>query len=126
MRKNLSHILILAAFIALLDQISKWLVIKYLDTPYIFIDKMLKFEYSQNSGIAFGIPIPYYILLVLTILLIIFIIYFAKSELDLRQPISRIGTAFIIGGALGNLIDRLTNGYVVDFISVWKWPNFNF
>lgn len=126
MRKHFSKILILAAFLAILDQISKWLVIKYLTTPYILIEKILKFEYSQNTGIAFGIPIPYYILIALTILLIIFVIYFTRNELDLDSPISRISMAFIIGGALGNLIDRLANGYVVDFISVWKWPNFNF
>lgn len=112
MKKNFSQILILAAFLALLDQISKWLVVKHL-------------PYTQNTGIAFGIPIPYYILMALTIILIIFIIYFAQKELDLTAKVSRIGTAFIIGGALGNLIDRLANGYVVDFISVWKWPNFN-
>lgn len=125
MRKHFRQILILAAFLALLDQISKWLIIKYLATPYILIGNILKLEYSQNTGIAFGIPIPYYILIALTILLIFFIIYFARNEINLNAIISRIGTAFIIGGALGNLIDRLTNGYVIDFISVWKWPNFN-
>lgn len=125
MKKHFSQILILAAFLALLDQISKWLIIKYVATPYVLIEGILELQYTQNTGIAFGIPIPYYILIALTILLIFFIIYFAKKELNLNAIISRIGTAFIIGGALGNLIDRLSNGYVIDFISVWKWPNFN-
>ena len=54
-----------------------------------------------------------------------FIFYFAIKELKLNAKITIISIGFIVGGAVGNLIDRLVAGYVVDFIGIWKWPNFN-
>lgn len=108
--------MLLAALFGLVDQLTKSLVVN-----------VFKLEHVENQGIAFGLNLPYpqLIFSILTLLLIIFIIYLAIKELNLNFKLSQFAIALIIGGALGNLIDRITQGFVVDFIAIWKWPNFN-
>lgn len=125
MYKNYKFIFLAASFFALLDQFSKYLVEKYLQSPYPIFGNFFELEYSQNTGIAFGLPIPQIILIPVAFILMIFIFFFAKKELNLEKNISKTAIALILGGALGNLIDRLVYGYVIDFIAVWEWPNFN-
>jgi len=119
MKKYLGHVLILASFFAFLDQISKYFVLKYLNSPQFLL------EYSENMGIAFGIPMPKIFLTFGSLLLVFVIIYFNFKELYMKKPLSRIALSLIVGGAIGNIIDRFTHGFVVDFIAIWKWPNFN-
>lgn len=125
MKKSLGLILIFSSFLGLLDQISKYLIVKYLKTPLQIINNFFKLEYSENTGIAFGIPIPHFAILVLNLFLICFVIYFAFKELNLSLKATKLALSLLLGGAMGNIIDRLTNGYVVDFISISRWPNFN-
>lgn len=112
MKKNLGKILLFASVFAFLDQVSKYLVQKY------------ELEYTQNTGVAFGIKIPF--IAILTLILIPVIIYIALKELDLNNKITKISIGLILAGALGNLIDRLSRGFVIDFITVPFWPSFNF
>ena len=119
MKKQLAQVLIWSACFAFLDQISKYLVLKYLKSPQFLL------EYSENTGIAFGIPMPYYILTIGSLALLAVVVYFSFQELDMKKLFSRLSLALIVGGALGNIIDRFTHGFVVDFIAIWKWPNFN-
>ncbi len=51
--------------------------------------------------------------------------WYLHRELDLRKKLAITALALIVGGALGNVLDRLRLGYVVDFISLWKFPVFN-
>jgi len=124
MKKEMGRIFILAGLTALIDQLCKFYAEKFLAEKTIGTS-IFRLEYSQNTGIAFGIPVPFYLLIALTIFMMGFVIYFAISELNLKNEMSIVAISFIIGGALGNLIDRLTHGYVIDFIGIWKWPNFN-
>ncbi len=117
--------LILASIFALIDQISKYIAVKHLETPVSLIGEIFMLEYTENPGMAFGLPMPYWILLFGSIFLLILIIFIAKKELDLSKFPARFSVALIVGGALGNIIDRIVNGYVVDFIKIWRWPNFN-
>ena len=121
----MGHILIIASFLAILDQMSKILIGKYLDGDLSIIGEFFQFQYSENRGIAFGIGVPKTALIILTILLIFVILYYAIKELKIDHKITKISIALIIGGAIGNLIDRLVSGYVIDFIAIWSWPNFN-
>jgi signal peptidase II len=118
-------IFLAAACLALIDQLSKNLIEQRLENTVNVLGDFIKLEYSQNTGIAFGIPIPEKILLVIIVIMIAVIIYFADKELNLKNKISQISMALILGGAVGNLIDRFTRGYVVDFIAIGGWPNFN-
>lgn len=114
MNKNIGEIFVAGSAFALLDQLSKWAVVAYFGLPY-----------SQNTGVAFSIHIPYAILLGLTIILLVAVFYFASKELNLSKNLSKISVALVLGGGLGNLIDRIVNGAVIDFISIWKYPTFN-
>src|SRR3989338_8366457 len=101
MKKNLGKILLFASVFAFLDQVSKYLVQKY------------ELEYTQNTGVAFGIKIPF--IAILTLILIPVIIYIALKELDLNNKITKISIGLILAGALGNLIDRLSRGFFFSF-----------
>ncbi len=85
----------------------------------------LGFELALNRGIAFGLPIPSLLSMGLTIFILGFGAYLVVKNQLWRDAWHRTGLALLLAGALGNLIDRLRFGYVVDFIKVYFWPNFN-
>jgi len=113
-----------ATFLAVLDQALKWLVRANLKTPYV-ITSWFQLRYEQNTGIAWGINLPYPLIIALNIGLLVLIPYLAFKNLDLRRSMSQIVLVLIVGGALGNIYDRLVSGYVTDFVAVGWWPVFN-
>ncbi len=126
-------ILIITALIVLADQLAKFAAIKYLkgQKPIVLIKDFLSFHYTENAGAAFGILQQKRTLFIIitTIFLIVITFYIIKyyNELSL---ISKIGAAILLGGSIGNFIDRIRFGYVVDFISVkltrtYDFPVFN-
>lgn len=129
-----SHLL-LAGAILLLDQASKWLVGHSLALGQTrrVIPGLFNLTHLQNRGAAFGLLADFASPLVL-----VFLIAFSAAVLVLlgnwlwRGPGSRWagwGLALILGGALGNLFDRLRTGRVVDFLDfhlgAYHWPAFN-
>ncbi|MFO7711058.1 MAG: signal peptidase II [Candidatus Woesearchaeota archaeon] len=106
----------LAALIVLVDQITK-LLIRFLDSP---IDLgLFTINYVENYGAGFGILQGHRILLILiTIAVVAVLTYYINTVKD-------YGIAIILGGAIGNLIDRIFLGYVIDFIDFGFWPAFN-
>lgn len=125
MKKSLRNISVLVAFLIFLDQITKYLAATNLKTSFSIIGEFFKLQYSENTGIAFSIPIPPLILIVASTLLIIAIVYLVRKELSLRSRLTQICTALVLAGGVGNLTDRIFRGFVIDFISIWKWPIFN-
>ena len=134
MKKFISYSLTVLVLITL-DQISKTYLISYLKTQPRFILEVLPFldlVYAWNYGISFGLFKQYYqysnyALLILNSFIVIYLInLLLKSE----SKLSLYGLAFIIGGALGNLIDRISRGAVFDFIyfnyQEFSFPAFNF
>lgn len=97
--------------------------------PVRVIGELLRFTYVRNSGVAFGLgaglPFPYYLFSIAAVLAIV--VLFIRGRV--RGTGRRLALALILGGALGNLVDRLSTGLVVDFIDVglgrWHWPVFN-
>jgi signal peptidase II len=93
------------------------------------IGELVRFTYTRNSGVAFGLgaglPFPYYIFSIAAAIAIVWL--FARQRVP--NTARRIALALILGGALGNLVDRMRVGEVVDFIEVgwghWHWPVFN-
>ncbi len=122
---------LIVAIIAL-DQWSKWAIKTsfnlYQSEPVI--QDLLHFTYVTNDGMAFGLSFPggKHILLVMTILLTGFIIGFLWKERE-GHPLVKYGLALILSGAIGNLIDRLLYGKVVDFLDLmigdFRWYIFN-
>lgn len=90
-----------------------------------FINNFFGFYYGENVGIAFSLPVPVFVSIALTSILMVGFVYFVFRNFDLNQNLSFAVAGLILGGAMGNLYDRIVYGYVRDFISVWKWPAFN-
>ena len=122
----------LIIIIVALDQWSKWAIKTsfqlYESKPVI--QDVFHFTYVTNDGMAFGLSFPggKHILLIMTILLTGFIVGFLWKEKD-GHPLVKYGLALILSGAIGNLIDRLFYGKVVDFLDVmvgnFHWYIFN-
>ena len=97
--------------------------------PMNIIGEIVRFTYTRNSGVAFGLGaghrFPFYLFSIAAVLVILIMFARQRSHSLLRQ----VSLALILGGALGNLVDRLTTGEVVDFILIgwrqWYWPVFN-
>lgn len=114
-KKVFLKITALTILVVLIDQIAKFVVEKN------FIEIT-----SNNTGIAFGIDVGnMWTIVISNILLIGIIIYAAKKELQLKKPLTQFFLALILGGGIGNLIDRIFRGSVTDFISIWIYPSFN-
>lgn len=116
-----------AAFVVALDQLSKAWVVRHLPayTPVDWIPQLaslFSFTFVKNTGVAFGLfPQLGGIFTVFSAVVIAGILIFqhviAGTDFWLHGALG-----LVTGGALGNLIDRLTRGYVVDFIDVNFWP----
>jgi signal peptidase II len=97
--------------------------------PVRVIGDLVRFTYTRNSGVAFGLgaglPFPYAVFSIVAVGVILWLFLRHRTHTLPRQ----FSLALILGGALGNLVDRLTSGEVVDFILVgwrqWYWPVFN-
>jgi len=83
------------------------------------------FVYAKNQGLAFGLGLPNYILIILVCLILIGLIYFGFKSFKKWQFSQLFCFSLIIGGAISNLIDRLIYGYVIDYIKIFGWPIFN-
>ena len=116
--------------IVALDQLTKtWAVRELADAPVVVVTEWLEFHLAKNSGSAFGrfqnfTPI----LATLAIVVAVVLVRMARKETD---RVMLIGLVLILGGALGNITDRIfrepgfMRGHVIDFVSVGPWPYFN-
>lgn len=114
MKNKIWKILGLALAFALIDQLSK-----------LYISAKFSDIIAYNTGMAFSIQIPFFILVVFTIILLGGIVYFISKHSEKLTNKTQIALALILGGGLGNLIDRMYLGHVIDFISIWIYPTFN-
>ena len=130
-KQNIKPFLTFIIITLLIDQITKLLIVNYLtpfDPPTEIVGSFLRFKLTYNPYGVFGIPfgpnILYYIFALIGALILIYI------GLSLHDKIGIIVFGFIIGGAIGNVIDRLRLDYVIDFIDMGignlRWFTYNF
>ncbi|MEE9465319.1 MAG: signal peptidase II [Candidatus Neomarinimicrobiota bacterium] len=120
------------AAVVVLDQFAKFLIRHNLDlhTSIPVLGNLVKLTYVENSGIVFGIRVGNTLPLftALSLLASGMIFYYLYRERD-GHPAMRAGLGLVLGGAIGNVIDRLVFGRVVDFIDVgiggYRWYVFN-
>ena len=112
----------IVCFIVLIDQISKNYIyqnkVQY-ESPVPIIDGIINFTYLENTGIAFGLFSNMEASSIFFIILPIIITFYLISLLqdkEFQSNSSQISLLLIVGGAIGNIIDRIFRGYVVDFI----------
>ncbi|MDP6451976.1 MAG: signal peptidase II [SAR202 cluster bacterium] len=108
------------------DQITKAIVRANLSIGESWpAEGLFRFTHGTNTGSAFGLfQDQTFILTIASVAAIGFIIYFYRSQTE-GKLITRITIGLLLGGAIGNLIDRLVAGRVTDFIDVGAWPIFN-
>jgi len=118
---------LIAILVVLLDQITKFLarsLIGPFDTIKVF--PFLHLVSVRNEGAAFGLfkgfgNIPFILISLIAVIVVIVLLIRGKED--------RFGLALILGGAIGNMIDRITLGSVTDFVDVFAgrlhWPAFN-
>ena len=126
------RVLFVSAVLVLADQVSKTIVVRtmslYESVP--IIQNFFHFTYITNDGMAFGINFPfgYFIFTTVSILLTTFLFWYLWSVRN-HSIIIRLGIGLIIAGAIGNLIDRIFLGEVIDFLDFmigdFHWYVFN-
>ena len=126
------YIFCIVIFILLLDQVSKRIVVENIEifANNLEISKYFNLVYVENRGVSFGIFSEHdksFYFGILSMLVSAYVIYLLVKSNDL---IESLGLSLILGGAIGNGVDRLYYGYVVDFIDLHlnnlHWPAFNF
>ena len=120
MKRSLLLLFGVAGLVLLLDRWTKHWAATTLpfDRPVPVLGEFLRLTYTRNSGVAFGLGqgtgFPWYVFSIAAVLVILWM--FLRHRVD---GVSRqLALALILGGALGNLVDRLRTGEVVDFIEV--------
>jgi signal peptidase II len=135
--KSRTSYLLISLAVFLVDQITKKIVITGMvqHQSIQIVPDLLNITYIHNRGAVFGFgsnfnsPYLSWLLSILSVLsLAVILIFFLRVNVINRLLYS--GLALVLGGALGNLFDRLRNGYVVDFVDMhWfghHWPTYNF
>ncbi len=117
---------IISAVIVFIDQLTKHYTVKYLYNNITFpiINNFLEFTFVKNKGAAFGIFQDQTILFVIITVAVSIALIFLLIKIQ-GQFIAKLSLSLILGGAIGNLLDRVRLGYVVDFIHITHWPVFN-
>lgn len=128
MKKNILKIILLV----IIDQIIKIIVINTLGTSgndIILIPHFLSFSYVENTGAAFGMWFSRIFLIGLDLMIIFIIIKLILSKKYELEKNAKLGLSLIMAGGIGNLIDRIFRGYVIDYIDItefFEFPVFNF
>jgi len=116
-----------AIAILLLDQLSKYLVIKNIpihDSLEV-IPNFFYLTHIKNSGAAFGIFQGMINIFIIVSIVAVVLIIILRSLLEINSYLYNASLGFILGGAIGNLIDRVIMGEVTDFLHIFFWPVFN-
>lgn len=122
-KRTLGYILLIALLIAV-DQIVKGFVATRMDLfQSIELWQFIKLTYIHNTGAAFGILNGSRILFVLFTAALLVLVALVWRKAWMKRYYCAV--SLILGGALGNCIDRIFRGYVVDFIDFTYWPVFN-
>lgn len=119
--------IIISIILLCIDQISKLLVVNLLTktNSITIIKNFFYLTYINNDGAAFSILVGKRIFLILiAVLVIVMLIRYIKKN-NIQNKLELVSISLIIGGSLGNLMDRLVRGYVIDFLD-FKLFNYNF
>ena len=121
-------IFLTALIVILIDQISKYLIrINFeLNQSIPIINKIFHLTYITNTGAGFGILQQQKFLLILISIIVIGFIFYYLGKIKEKEKILQFLVGFILGGTIGNLIDRVAYSYVIDFLDFQIWPIFNF
>lgn len=118
-----------AVAVVLLDQLAKWWAVERLSDGPIRLFGSVRLALARNSGGAFGLGRGFAPMVVLAVVALVVVLVAVGRSID--KPVVAISLGLVLGGALGNLADRvfrapgLGRGEVIDFIDFRFWPVFN-
>jgi signal peptidase II len=116
-----------ATLVFIADRLSKWWVVSSFmpGESRILVPHVVWWTYVQNTHGAFGLFGDRSWLLIFLAICVLAAFWFSFREMAERSLVVRIALGGILGGAMGNVVDRLQHQYVVDFIDFRWWPVFN-
>jgi signal peptidase II len=128
----------IAVLVFVADQLSKWIIVHSsgfslgVYPPHggmEIIPGFFNLVYAVNYGAAWGMLEGFSIVLILLAVLVLGLLALFRNQLELHLPLHQLCFGLITGGILGNTLDRLFRGHVVDFLDVllpfYRWPTFN-
>lgn len=120
-------LIIIAAIIVIIDQLTKFLVTTNMaeGVGIPIIEGVFHLTFILNPGAAFGILESSRWFFVATAVLVLAVFFYYRRALMREPKPVQLGVALFAGGALGNLIDRIRIGLVIDFFDFRVWPIFN-
>ena len=127
----MTAIIYISIILFLIDQISKVLVVKLIDinSSIELIKNFFYLTYTHNTGAAFSMLTGKRIFLILIAVVILLIIFNYLRKNKIESKVEKIAFSLIIGGSIGNLLDRIVRGYVIDFLDFkifgYNYPIFN-
>ena len=128
---NIFFALITTFSVVIVDRVTKLFFSELLSygESLPVIRNVLHMTLVHNTGIAFGFfkdqGIVFIVIPIIAIFLLVFNIYYYRQNNEALSRIYIVAFSLILGGAIGNLIDRIVYGYVIDFIDFRIWPVFN-
>ena len=132
LNKKFTYLLFLFLTLVSFDQLTKVIVINKLELyESINLLPFLNFTFVVNYGFAFGfLNNPSLNQLIVSLVILSIIIYFFYLLIKTQDHLFRFSLVLILSGALGNFLDRILRGFVIDFIDIYitnyHWPAFNF
>ena len=124
-------LIILSLLFLIIDQISKLLVMKNLtvNNSITIIKDFFYLTYTHNTGAVFSILLGKRIFLIIITIVVLVIIFNYIKKNKITRKVELVSFSLVVGGSLGNLIDRIIHGYVIDFIDMkifgYDFPVFN-
>lgn len=121
------YLVLIAVVVAVLDQVSKYIVqSRMFEGQSIPIwENVFHLTYINNPGAAFGmLPYRTTFFILMSVVVSLGVLWYART-LSKEEKLTRVALGLVLGGALGNLIDRVRFGAVVDFFDFRIWPVFN-
>lgn len=122
---------IVAVLLVGLDQVTKYLALMHLKPvgSVTFVEGFMDFTFVENRGVAFGMfsGQKWFILLLTGVIVAVMVYYFVRLPHSRQYQWVRGAMVLVLAGAVGNMIDRIFRGYVVDFFefTFFDWPVFN-
>ena len=117
----------LAALVVVADRVTKYLVVTNITEGQSLpvVEGIFHWTYVLNPGAAFGMMAHNRILFLAVGAAVVAAVWYFRRDILAEGPLVRSGAALFLGGALGNLWDRVQTGLVVDFFDFRVWPVFN-
>lgn len=125
-RFQIAHTALVGILVVGADQLSKFLAERYLAGGGVhLLGSAVGLRLVHNKGVAFGLVTSLIVPISIVGIMAILLLWRKMNPRGGSRIRGALAIGVLLGGAVGNLLDRVRLGYVVDFIDVWFWPTFN-